>query len=234
MSACLTDVGKDVGYARRPAFRHRHQRNEGTLSLSTRAGKPGLALVLAFCLPAIAMATSAVAEQFVLFDETFTYTKHDADTSEPSKSHYYVKGDRLNPDRPTDWTAPIDYRNGTVHIRLEVIEKPPGDAPTLWSLCYSPHVGRDNGYGCTGTKLYRTTGVYERDVSMTEFWNNQSIVWSEGIKRMSLVIKDDNPKQGHAHKRADFERYFPTRVRITMVQVSAGATYDPSLVPGLP
>jgi hypothetical protein len=201
--------------------------------LPSRSRQHGAVLLSAFCLATLALSAGAAAEQFVLFDETFTYTKHDADTSEPSKSHYYVKGDRLNPDRPTDWTSPIDYRNGTVHIRLEVIEKPPGDAPTQWSLCYSPNVGRDNGYGCTGTKLYRTTGVYERDVSMTKFWKNESIVWSDGIKRMSLVIKDDNPKQGHAHRRADHERYFPTKVRITMIQVSAGSTYDPSLVPGL-
>lgn len=42
------------------------------------------------------------AEQFVLFDVTFTYTKHDADNSKPSKSHYYVKGDMLNAMRPKD------------------------------------------------------------------------------------------------------------------------------------
>ncbi len=66
------------------------------------------------------------AEQFVLFDTTFTYTKEDADNSKPSKSHYYVKGAMLNEDRPKDWTSPVDYRNGTVHVRLEVIEKPKG------------------------------------------------------------------------------------------------------------
>jgi len=48
------------------------------------------------------------AEQFVLFDVTFTYTKADADNSRPSKSHYYVKGDAINPKRPRDWTSPID------------------------------------------------------------------------------------------------------------------------------
>lgn len=63
-------------------------------------------------------------KQFVLFDELFTYTKADADNSTPSKSHYYVTGDKLNPARPTDWTSPVDYRNGTVHVRLEVFEKP--------------------------------------------------------------------------------------------------------------
>ena len=61
------------------------------------------------------------AEQFVLFDVTFTFTKADADTSTPSKSHYYVKGAAINPNRPVDWTSPVDYRNGTLHVRLEVV-----------------------------------------------------------------------------------------------------------------
>ena len=72
-------------------------------------------------------------EQFVLFDVTFTYTKADADNSKPSKSHYYVKGDLINKDRPKNWTSPVDYRNGTAHIRLEVLDKPPGAAPTTWT-----------------------------------------------------------------------------------------------------
>lgn len=174
------------------------------------------------------------AEQFVLFDVTFTYTKEDADHSKPSKSHYYVRENQLNPNRPKDWTQPVDYRNGTVHIRTEVIEKPAGGEPTTWSLCYIPNQGRKNGYGCTGTVVYRAKGIYEQDVSMKSFWQNDSIVWSEGIKRMDLVIKDGSGGSGHAHKRPDAEKFFPTKVRITMVQVSAGARYDPSLVPNLP
>lgn len=66
---------------------------------------------------------------------------------------------------------------------------------------------------------------------MKLFWENDSIIWSEGIKQMDLVIKDDSGGQGHAHKRTDHERFFPTRMRITMIQVSAGATYDPSRLP---
>lgn len=169
------------------------------------------------------------ANQFVLFDVTFTYTKEDADGSKPSPSHYYVKDDKLNPDRPKDWTTPVDYRNGTVHIRLDVLEKPEGGAPTTWNVCYIPNKGQKNGYGCVKTETYKEKGVYESDVAMTKFWQNDSIVWSEGIKRMDLVIKDD--KNLHAHKRPDPEKFFPTKVRITLVQVAAGATYDPSLLP---
>lgn len=170
------------------------------------------------------------AKQFVLFDQEFTYTKHDADNSSPSKSHYYVTGNKINPDRPKDWTSPVDYRSGTVHIKIEVLEKPAGDAPTTWTLCYIPNKGVGNGYGCTGTELYTTTGTFERDVPMTSFWENESIVWTEGIKQMDLVIKDGSGGQGHAHKRADHEKYFPTRVRITMVQVAKGEMYDPSIL----
>ena len=187
-------------------------------------------LLIAMC--AAAPAGTCLADQFVLFDVTFTYTKDNADNSKPSKSHYYVKADQLNPNRPKDWTSPIDYRNGSVHIRCEVLEKPAGAEPTTWTLCYIPNKGQKNGYGCTGTPLYRDKGVYERDVSMTSFWENDSIIWSEGIKRKDLVIKDGSG--GHAHKWADHEKFFPTKVRITLVQVSAGGKCDPSLVQNLP
>lgn len=186
-------------------------------------------------LPTIAILLSANVrekKQFLLFDVEFTYTKEDADNSKPSKSHYYVTGNMINEKRPKDWTSPVDYRNGTVHIRLEVLEKPPGGAPTTWTLCYIPNKGQGNGYGCTHTDIYTETGIYERDEPMTSFWENGSIVWTEGIKQMDLVIKDDSGGQGHAHKRADHERFFPTKVRITMVQVAAGEKFDPKMIPG--
>jgi hypothetical protein len=179
----------------------------------------------------MAMPAPSRATQFVLFDATFTFTKEDADAT---KSHYYLKGDKLNADRPKDWTSPVDYRNGTVHIRAEVIEKPEGGEKTVWNLCYIPNKGQKNGYGCTLTPTYKEKGVYESEVSMTAFWQNDSIVWTEGIKEMHLVIKDSSGGSGHAHKRPDPEKFFPTKMRITMVQVAAGAKYDASLVPNLP
>jgi hypothetical protein len=69
---------------------------------------------------------------------------------------------------------------------------------------------------------------------MKSFWQNEDIVWSEGIKEMHLVIKDNSGGSGHAHKRQDSEKFFPTKMRITMVQVSAGSTYDPKQVPNTP
>ena len=162
----------------------------------------------------------------------FASASGDAENAKPSPSHYYVRGERLNPDRPKDWTSPVDFRNGTVHVRTEVLEKPEGGEPTTWSLCYIPNKrGKEHGYGCTSTGVYREKGVHKQDVSMTKFWHNDGIVWSDGVKEMHLVLKDG--KNLHAHKRPDPEKFFPTKVRITMIQVAAGATYDPALVPGL-
>lgn len=176
-------------------------------------------------------AANSFADQFVLFDVTFPFTKADAYNAKPSQSHYYVKGEKLNVERPKDWTTPVDFRNGTVHVRLEVIEKPAGSQPTTWSVCYIPNKGQNHGYGCIGTGVYKETGVYEKDIEMTSFWQNNDIVWSEGIKEMHLVIKDDHNL--HAHKRAEAELFFPTKVRMTLIQVSKGAKYDPKLVPNL-
>jgi hypothetical protein len=197
-------------------------------------GMPRTTVFLPFCLCVLLVAPFALsAGQFVLFDVTFTYTKNDADTSTPSKSHYYIRDAALNPARPRDWISPVDYRNGAVHIRTEVLEKPAGGENTEWTICYIPNKGQGNGYGCTGSGIYRETGVYERDVPMTSWWENESIVWTEGIKQMDLVIKDGSGGRGHAHRRPDHEKFFPTKVRITLIQVSAGSKYDPGLVPNL-
>ena len=177
-----------------------------------------------------------LADQFVLFDVTFTYTKADADTKNPNESHWYVKGPLINPNRPLDWVSPVDYRNGTVHIRTEVIEKPAGGENTTWTMCYIPNkpTQEKSGYGCTGSDIYKEKGVYEKDVPMTSWWQNDRIVWTEGIKQIDLVMKDGTGGNGKTHLRPDSEKFFPTRMRIIMVQVSAGSTYDPSLVPNLP
>lgn len=189
-------------------------------------------LLFLFPLAAIPSTTSSTyADQFVLFDETFTFEEQDA---VPTQSHLFVKANKFGKGTPKDWTSPVDYRNGTVHVRMEVLDKPAGDEHTYWSLCYLPNKGRKNNYGCVASPSYTKVGVYEKDQKMTEFWENDSIIWTEGIKQMSLVIKGKKVDgKTHAHLQPDLKKFFPTRIRVTMVQVSAGATYDSSQVPEL-
>ena len=107
---------------------------------SSRRASTGLWLIAAVA--ALLLTPGAArADQFVLFDVTFTFTKQDADNSRPSQSHYYVNGDALNTKRPRDWSSPVDYRTGTLHLRLEVLDRPASGEGTQWSLCYTPYRG---------------------------------------------------------------------------------------------
>jgi hypothetical protein len=168
------------------------------------------------------------AEQFTLFDVTFDFTWEDAINATPSKSHYYVKSDQLNPQRPTNWLAPIDYRTGKVHIYLEVLEKPEGGQKQGWALCY---VG-GGSYGCPYTKYYTEKGIYENEVDMTSFYNNATIDWTKGITEVDLVYTINDSGSGHVHFFPELkDKTTPTKVRIAMVQVAKGSTYDPTLLP---
>jgi len=187
-------------------------------------------------LPALFVLTVAPrtshAEQFVLFDATFRYTWDDAMNSSPSKSHYYVtESNWLNKARPTNWTSPVNYRDGTVHIHVEVLEKPAGTQQVGWGLCY---IANSGGYGCPYTPYYTQTGVYERDVGMRDFWNNNTINWGQGIKQVDLVYTINDSGSGHITNYPNLKDLTtPTRVRIALVQVSSGAKYDPSILPAL-
>ena len=169
------------------------------------------------------------AEQFVLFQQTFELTKA---TVDQAGSHYFVRGANLKQPPGNNWTAPVDYRNGTVHIRTEVLDKPASGEPNHWSYCYMPNKPIGPGYGCAGSGKYTEKGVYDRIEKMTSWWQNTAISWPQGIKEMHLVVKGIGDS-GHLHKRADVDKLFPSKVRITMVQVSAGGTFDPGQVPGM-
>jgi hypothetical protein len=174
-------------------------------------------------------ARSARAEQFVLIDATFDYTWEDAMNAKPSLSHFYVNEKNfLNPQRPKNWLSPVDYRNGTLHVRTEVFKKPPGDQQVGWTLCYIANQGE---YGCADTNYYKAVGVYDREVRMTDWWQNDKIEWDAGIKQVDLIYAINDSGSGHiTNYPALKDATTPTRVRITMVQVSAGSTYDPSII----
>jgi hypothetical protein len=179
----------------------------------------------------ILVARESRADQFVLFDATFTYTWDEAMNALPNKSHYYVnEGNWLNKARPTNWVTPVNYRDGKVHIHLEVLEKPAGTQQAGWALCYVANVGN---YGCPYTDYYTKTGVYEKDVDMHTFYNSNTIQWDSGVKQVDLVYTINGSGMGHiTNFPALKDLVTPTRVRIAMVQVSSGSTYDPSILAG--
>ena len=176
------------------------------------------------------------AEQFVLFDKVFTYEQKDA---VPTKSHLRVELNELSKETPKDWISPVNYAEGTVYIRCEVIDKAKGDEKTHWSLCYIGNKGQNgSSYAVATSPHYTKTGIFEEVRDMNKLWQRDKVVWSKGIKMMTLVIKASNNKSGtkgqaHAHKQPDMSKFFPTKIRVTMIQVSKGSKFDKSKVPEL-
>ena len=176
-------------------------------------------------------ATESRAEQFVLFDATFTFTWDDAVNSSPSKSHFYVtEKNFLNKMRPANLASPINYGAGTVHIHLEVLDKPAGTQQAGWALCYVDNAGHD---GCPYTDYYTKTGVYEKNADMHTFYNAGTLNWASGVSEVDLVYTINGSGSGHiTNFPALKDLVTPTTVRIALVQVSPGSTYDPSILPG--
>ncbi|MCM8537706.1 MAG: hypothetical protein NE334_17325 [Lentisphaeraceae bacterium] len=188
-------------------------------------------LIICFILTGLCLNSSA--EQFTLFDQTFTYEKKDAI---PTKSHLKLMAAELNKQTPKNWSSPLNYADGKVFIRFEVLEKPEGNTPTHWSLCYIANKGQNgSGYACASSPKYTKPGVYEITRDMKRLWQKDKVVWTEGLKAFTLVIK--GPKiegkpagKSHAHLQPDLDKFFPTKIRVTMVQLSKGAQLDRSKV----
>ncbi len=175
---------------------------------------------------------SAFAEQFVLFDVTFTYTKADADNSKPSKSHYYVKGDGAQPGSParldepgglSQWDRPHprggdrETRGRRAHDMDALLHPESRARERLWLHRHRPlpREGRLRARRVDdvvlGERLHHLVGGHQADGP-----------GNQGRQRRSRATRTSRP---------DSEKFFPTKMRITMVQVSAGSKYDPSLLP---
>lgn len=161
-------------------------------------------------------ASLAHADQLVLVDIDYT---HSSETTRDS--HYYPK---LPDATPADWTSPVDYAHGSVHLELDVKTKPEGGAPTKYQLCFeaTPDVA------CTlQSPTYTSTGHVVWDSPFDSFWYGGTVDWSQGVRQIPLILKDDKN-----NKPSGDPAYMPTDLHVLVVLVSAGSTYVPVAAAG--
>jgi hypothetical protein len=175
--------------------------------------RSGLAAALAST-ALLGLGGRAQAEQFTMFDITFTATAqntHDA--------HFDVKPPMYMFTQPDNWTSPIDYTKGMVYIELESIEKPSAE-PTQIDICFLT----SKGYGCRNTMNYTAPGRYTtaRPV-MTGFYGFNRIDWTKKIPLVQFVTKDANNVNGGRDK----AKFLPHKSRLAITFVSPGGTYTP-------
>jgi hypothetical protein len=164
-------------------------------------------------------AVPARAEQMVLFDISYTHT---ADRN----AHHEVSGAMLN--QPSNWTAPINYANGTIHFYQEV-ETKPSKLVTIVDFCFIS----SGGYGCIETLPYTTPGVNETERSMApggHWYQRNQINFATKIGSIELVLKDPATYTNGCPNKADC---LPSKMRFVATIVSPGGTYQrPTPTPG--
>ncbi|MEJ7731727.1 MAG: hypothetical protein WKG00_21260 [Polyangiaceae bacterium] len=169
-----------------------------------RQGKHLLAIAAAAGALASSWSATARADQFVVFDDTWTFT---ADLPD---SHYRLEP---LPATPADLTSPVDYTGGTVHVYLEVTSKPT-DEPTKFQVCLEANPT----YACTYQSMaYTDVGILDWETPWDGFWSpaGESVDWSQGINKVAVILKDTNNGKPSAGNVGDevAALYTPTDVR---------------------
>lgn len=165
----------------------------------------------------------ALAEQVVVFDQTWVHTPELPD------SHF-----RLPPDRgtPADWTSPIDYSQGSAWVYLEVHTKPT-DQETKFQVCFEA----TPTYACTEqSPTYTDVGVYEWETAFAGFWSppGEFVDWTLGVNNIACILKDTmNGKPSADNVGPEVAAlYTPTEVRLVVTLVEAGGVYEPPVPTG--
>lgn len=175
-------------------------------------------VALATALTSLLAPAIARADQFTMFDFTYEATR-----TNTRDAHYDVRPPMHMLTQPDNWTAPIDYTKGTVYIEQDVLTKPSMEE-TQVDICFLTA----KGYGCRNTEHYFNTGRNTTVRAVTRFNDFDKIDWTKRIPLVQLIVKDKDNRNGGV----PVEKFMPTKMRIAMTFVSAGATYTPP--PGFP
>lgn len=174
--------------------------------------------IAAVGLASVTFASTASADQVVVFDETWVHTPDLPD------SHY-----RLPPavGTPADWVSPVDYTGGSAWVYLEVFSKPT-EQETKFQVCFEA----TPTYACTAqSPTYTEVGVYEWETPFDAFWSppGEAVDWTQGVNQIACILKDTENGKPSADNVGDevAALYTPTEVRLVVTVVEAGSVYEP-------
>lgn len=173
---------------------------------------------------ALMLASSvARAEQFVLFDITFTCPDRQC-----PKGTYTTQQIQLSKGLPGDLTKPVDYTQGTAHFAFQVLEKPSAAAAAIRMILTGTPASGQNGYyvGTTNSPAYTKVGVYQWSMKFQDIIAYERLDYTKGWgggHDIHLMGGDkDVADQGDPNG-----LYMPTRIRMVVTFVSPGGTYVP-------
>ncbi len=128
---------------------------------------------------------------------------------------------------------PFDYGAGTLHLRVEVVDKPTDD-PVLLQLCMVPDDLITVAPTCSSPASVRLTGtgVVTATQSVTAMEGSSAVDWSQGMAQLIVVLRDTNglpldPRYAtdESGRPLDVSTYYPLTFRINAVLVPAGGAF---------
>jgi hypothetical protein len=137
---------------------------------------------------------------------------------------------------PADWAAPVDYATGTVHFRLEILDKPTGTA-----IRYQPCLERSALRACAPAQLLSDSGatraVYTWSQPLVQ-WTPAGMGWTTRPDRLVLLLQDAYgrpvaPSADNWVGQPFLSLYYPMRVRFSAALTALGAAFPgwPDLIP---
>jgi hypothetical protein len=172
----------------------------------------------------------AQAEQFFLFDELAAYPAHNHGAG--AAFHGWL----ANPSVPTNWVAPVNYRDGTAYVRYEVLRKQePGSWKTLATMWSKRNHGEIHRFFTWANDL-QVGNVYNGQVAIQDQtidggpveWN-----WEDAVDEGYIVCAyaGSPPKYRHLWDEAAdqslplYDEMLPITNRVTVIIVSHGGTF---------
>ncbi|NJK86968.1 MAG: hypothetical protein HC906_14315 [Bacteroidales bacterium] len=186
---------------------------------------------------------NALPQEYELYDGVFTYT---FDECRDDASFRFSPP----PDLPADWTNPVNYNNGKLYIRYEVISQPTNTSaqilialyqdsndpvnPTYWKESTVPHV-EIYGPGDVGTFDLIPSHINGSDATHPYgCWGTAGecveLDRADEIYKYEFQLWGISPygkiKKTNADLWADSAKWFPMQIRATLVLVAQGTTFS--------
>ena len=196
--------------------------------------------------------------QFLVIDRTFDHTTSYSaallgETPSPTASNcIYVLGIKYNPSQtgndvcnheafkffqfppatPDSWTSPVNYSQGTLHQRIQVIEKPTS-TPVRYAICFFQDqvIAERHACGDLSRMAFTATGTYYSSQSMPTLYQYSTAVdWTRRPHVIMLHMTDASNHQPDSYPEfmslwygtPNWSLYYPMRLRYTAIIVPPG------------
>jgi hypothetical protein len=164
------------------------------------------------------LAAGIYAEQFVLLDRDITWDGSNG---------------RITPDwqGPTNWVSPVNYRDGTIHFRLDVTEKPTNWEAKLQICKWDGHETCSRSNTCT----FKSTGLKFCKNSPPDWWEKDGTMSDWTVqKKMSIILRGNVDGNGGWAQNGDASYmigpaimdHVPIKMHFPAIVVSKGATLN--------